>query len=104
MAKERDIVREMFVKHLESRLVSDALKEALIELVISCCDTQPGMTESLFHVYTSPNITVLGKKMKSEDKPTGGVLIYLCSFLSKLNMVCIINHFGSFYLTAMFKI
>ncbi|XP_046993537.1 nucleoporin Nup188 [Schistocerca americana] len=84
MAKEGDIVREMFVRHLESHIVSDSLKEALLELVIACCDTQPGITESLFHVYASPDITTFGKKAKNDTKPSGGILVFVCSVLSRL--------------------
>ena len=54
-------LRNAFVNRLNGRVVSVRLKIAIIELLTTCVETQPGIIESFSHLVSEKNETTLGR-------------------------------------------
>ncbi|KAK7865103.1 hypothetical protein R5R35_014636 [Gryllus longicercus] len=98
LGMEGDVLRELIFRRLNSRIDSNRLKVALLQLVSACVDTQPGMCDAFFNLPLdtggssasddSQNI----KQQKPEflkrepvkDNTKGGCLVFVCAVLAKV--------------------
>ncbi|KAG8234204.1 hypothetical protein J437_LFUL013801, partial [Ladona fulva] len=78
---ERDVVRDTFLRRLESKVEVIDLKVAILEFITACIEKQPGLTE----VFVNIQYTSSFKRYRTDEEKKsglqGGCLNYICSVL-----------------------
>ncbi|XP_046395466.1 nucleoporin Nup188 [Ischnura elegans] len=78
---EGDVVRDTFLRRLESKVEVVDLKVAILEFITACIEKQPGLTEVFVNIQHTSSFKRYRTDEEKKSGPQGGCLNFVCSIL-----------------------
>ncbi|XP_071443608.1 nucleoporin NUP188 [Hetaerina americana] len=78
---EGDVVRDTFLRRLESKTEVVDLKVAILEFITACIEKQPGLTEVFVNIQHTSTFKRFRTEEEKKSGPQGGCLNFICSVL-----------------------